>query len=456
MSRVQQQRNAKLETAMVPAGNKTGLYFIPVGNLEHGTTWQQLKDFTRQVCEVKHVEVYPPTGGYVQVSGIENFHKAFNHLNGGILNGRALQAGKANETKDIPVKALKIFSSPTSPPQSQASLQQQPQATAYGASEHGYPQAAEAVSAYQHDVAWPSMPAGTSGLTSPGTEYSYPAAGYPYGGGAYLNTPTPVSPYSYHSVPASVPATETYFHHPPGTVSNDYDYSGYWAGQQAAAAAATAGYGPADPNTGMIYTEHRAIIIRNLSRRSLSEEQHVRQLVADHVSPEAAAQIINIDVPRSKDEAATPRGHAFVLFASSEAAMRAVTCLHGREVSGRTLSVRATVEGVLPDSGGSNGGVPLSVKGGGGSSSSKNVVVTGKSSRKSGGGSRKDRDKDRDRDNSKGGGGKDKTVNASASRTGPSSSSGGGAGASEESKDKKRSIVIADGSNGSRRKPGRA
>ncbi|KAK3933819.1 hypothetical protein QBC46DRAFT_431074 [Diplogelasinospora grovesii] len=440
MSRVQLQRNVKLETAMVPAGNKTGLYYIPVGNLEHSTTWQQLKDFTRQVCEVNHVEVYPPTGGYVQVSGYENFEKAFNHLNGGILNGRALQAGRANETKDIPVKALKIFPSPTSPTQSQASPQQQPQTTAYSVSEHGYSQTAETASVYLQNAAWQSIPAGTSGVTNPSTEYSYPASGYPYGGGAYLNTLTTASPFSYYSGPVSVPTTKTYFQFPQGTVSNDYDYNEYWTGQQAAAAAAaTTSYGPADPNAGMIYTQRRAIIIRDLERRGLSEE-YVRQLVADHASPEVAAQIINIDIPRRNDDGVTPRGHAFVVFASSEAAMRTITCLHELQISERRkLDVRATVEGVPSSDNGSNGGVPLSVKG----SSSKGV--SGKSSKSSR--SRENRDKDRD---SKGGG-KEKGTSTALS-TGSSSSSG----TVNERKDKKHLIVIADGSNSSGRKPGRA
>lgn len=41
-------------------------------------SWQQIKDYVRQVCDVDHVEVFQKsTSGWVRVKGRENFGKAF-------------------------------------------------------------------------------------------------------------------------------------------------------------------------------------------------------------------------------------------------------------------------------------------------------------------------------------------------------------------------------------------
>ena len=41
-------------------------------------TWQELKDFVRQVVDVEHVAIFPKsTSGWVKIKGRENFVKAY-------------------------------------------------------------------------------------------------------------------------------------------------------------------------------------------------------------------------------------------------------------------------------------------------------------------------------------------------------------------------------------------
>lgn len=51
-----------------------------IGNLQLPFTasWQQIKDYVRQVCDVDHVEIFQKsTSGWVRVNGRENFDAAF-------------------------------------------------------------------------------------------------------------------------------------------------------------------------------------------------------------------------------------------------------------------------------------------------------------------------------------------------------------------------------------------
>lgn len=51
-----------------------------IGNLQlpFNVSWQQIKDYVRQVCDVDHVEVFQKsTSGWVRVKGRENFDRAF-------------------------------------------------------------------------------------------------------------------------------------------------------------------------------------------------------------------------------------------------------------------------------------------------------------------------------------------------------------------------------------------
>ncbi|KAK4192131.1 hypothetical protein QBC35DRAFT_447921, partial [Podospora australis] len=101
---VPQPDDPELNLVEVEVGSEPGLYYIPVANLSHSTTWQHLRAFAAQVCEVDYASVYNPTAGFVRVKGYENFRKAFDHLNGGVLHGRAIMAFDGNEKSSIWVK----------------------------------------------------------------------------------------------------------------------------------------------------------------------------------------------------------------------------------------------------------------------------------------------------------------------------------------------------------------
>ncbi|PQE32101.1 hypothetical protein CJF32_00001677 [Rutstroemia sp. NJR-2017a WRK4] len=97
----------------VPPGDDTGLYYILVSNLPWNCTWQRLKDFARNqdnegnCIAVEHTKVYAEsTCGWITTRGKEDFHKALSHLQGGMLNGRALCADGRNETEWIEVRDL--------------------------------------------------------------------------------------------------------------------------------------------------------------------------------------------------------------------------------------------------------------------------------------------------------------------------------------------------------------
>ncbi len=87
---------------MVPPGGETGVYYIPISNvrrtscrtgvhqaraacadptcvqLPFSATWQQVKDFLRQVAPVEHVEIFPrSTSGWIRVRGHDNFKAVF-------------------------------------------------------------------------------------------------------------------------------------------------------------------------------------------------------------------------------------------------------------------------------------------------------------------------------------------------------------------------------------------
>ncbi|KAF4452277.1 hypothetical protein F53441_4872 [Fusarium austroafricanum] len=110
--------------ADVGPGDETGIYYITICNLPFGTSWQELKDWTRPVCAVDHVEVFQnSTSGWVRVRGRENFERAWGkskstpqayydtnktagRLNGGVFKGRSIIASDKNRRHSIKIKEL--------------------------------------------------------------------------------------------------------------------------------------------------------------------------------------------------------------------------------------------------------------------------------------------------------------------------------------------------------------
>ncbi|RFN51001.1 hypothetical protein FIE12Z_4737 [Fusarium flagelliforme] len=129
--------------ADVAPGNETGIYYITICNLPFGTSWQQLKDWTRTACVVDHIEVFQgSTSGWVRVKGRENFENAWGKgilpkpafvgvdmtaglLNGGIFNGRLIVASDKNRSHSIKIRELVMPQQRTQKPQQGAQMPQQ-------------------------------------------------------------------------------------------------------------------------------------------------------------------------------------------------------------------------------------------------------------------------------------------------------------------------------------------
>ncbi|KAF5676748.1 hypothetical protein FHETE_2021 [Fusarium heterosporum] len=95
--------------ADVGPGDETGIYYITICNLPFGTSWQQLKDWTRTACVVDHIEVFQSsTSGWVRVRGRENFERAWGLLNGGVFHGRSIIASDKNRFQSIKIRELAI------------------------------------------------------------------------------------------------------------------------------------------------------------------------------------------------------------------------------------------------------------------------------------------------------------------------------------------------------------
>ncbi|RBR22398.1 uncharacterized protein FIESC28_04492 [Fusarium coffeatum] len=113
--------------ADVAPGNETGIYYITICNLPFGTSWQQLKDWTRTACVVDHIEVFQgSTSGWVRVKGRENFENAWaGLLNGGVFNGRLIVASDKNRSHSIKIRELVMPPQRTQKPQQGAQMPQQ-------------------------------------------------------------------------------------------------------------------------------------------------------------------------------------------------------------------------------------------------------------------------------------------------------------------------------------------
>lgn len=143
-----------------------------------------------------------------------------------------------------------------------------------------------------------------------------------------------------------------------------------------------------------VVLEQRKIVILKLEREGLSEAV-ITSLVAEHTGiGMTPGEIERVELPINKDGRA--RGNAFVTFSAVELAATAIAALDGREVGGRTLSVRLA-EGVAPGQTSSTsrpgrrvvgGGKGLGQKGDAGKSSRSFQALTQSQSRGSGSGSK--------------------------------------------------------------------
>ncbi|KAK2604868.1 hypothetical protein N8I77_007763 [Diaporthe amygdali] len=473
---------------VVPPGNQTGTYYIPISNLPFNVSWQEVKDHVRQVCAVDHVEIFPKsTSGWVRVKGFEHFRAAFELLNGKEFKGRAVIADDRNADRPLKVRDLTVSGSSGSanrPASSSPKSAVEPasESSLFAGGPVSYPSSigissptSTASSAYGQDGGSFSMPMSPSSyMTSPGTSFSHGAimpsydvltAAYPQPSmptttyGYYVSGAEAQQPfYGYQAAPDRQPTL--YNQSASYAVQPIQPYSEYYPPPPPSVAVLTNQLadltmgGAAPSGGGVVYTEQRGIHIRELSRRA-SDDQ-VRRMICDAAGREAA--LINlVEVPLDKE--GNPRGYAIAHFRSADLARRMVDKLHGVDFKGRKLQVKLLKEGEAVGVGGC-GAVAGSSRGHGhGHRSGKHHSS---STRRDEGRRAERRDKDRERGVDRG---EKKTSSSSSASKGAPLVVGGGCSAVEASfcssssssskgKDKgkekhgskKSAVVIADGS----------
>ncbi|KAK7432730.1 hypothetical protein QQZ08_000590 [Neonectria magnoliae] len=328
--------------ADVGAGNRTGVYYIPICNLPFGTSWKELKDWIRSACAVEHIEVFQnSTSGWVRVNGRENFERAWGLLNGGVFKGRSIIASDKNRTEPIKIKE------PVE--SSQADYTQTPRCQATPPAEYGSPASAD----------WSPQYSAASGG-------QYSLGGYPQED-AWGSAGQPVAVHSYGHQIQTQTQTQTY------AVADPGEYYEYSYGDLTAGPALT------NPSAGGYPRHHQseeaqfALPYRHRPEASsyyegygaspLTQPEYVvteyRKL---HVSPfpqqaglgevtswlrrkVGSCDIATLDIPQNKDSRYL-RGHALIVFESAVGAIRAKDLLNKARFQGRRVTPRLTVEGV--------------------------------------------------------------------------------------------------------------
>ncbi|KAI3394067.1 hypothetical protein diail_3242 [Diaporthe ilicicola] len=511
---------------VVPPGNQTGTYYIPISNLPFNVSWQEVKDHVRQVCTVDHVEIFPKsTSGW----GIAE------QLNGKEFKGRAVIADDRNADRPLKVRDLMVSGSggatnrpasssaksavesasesslfaggPVSYPSSVGiSSPTSTASSAYGQVRLDLPKSSYHLHSLPHSDQGPaqdncrfhvpaaqalmpryvvqdggsfSMPMSPSSyMTSPGASFSQGAImpSYDVRAAAYPQRSLSTTTYGFYG--SGVEAQQPFYGYPgaPDRRQATYNPSASYAVQPIQPYSEY--YPPPPPNMatlsnqladltmgdsggpggGMVFTEQRGILIRELSRRA-SDEQ-VRRMICEAAGREAS--LINlVDVPLDKE--GNPRGYAMVHFPTADLARRMTDRLHGADFKGRKLQVRLLKEGEAVEVGGCSAVADPSRPHGHGHRSSKHHSS---STRKDEGRRAERRDKERGSDSR----GEKKASSSSSSSKGAPLVVGGGLSAAEasssssssfsssssssKSKDKgkekhgskKTAVVIADGS----------
>ncbi|KAF4958143.1 hypothetical protein FSARC_11092 [Fusarium sarcochroum] len=336
--------------ADVGPGDKTGIYYITICNLPFGTSWQQLKDWTRTACVVDHIEVFQgSTSGWVRVRGQENFEKAWGLINGGVFNGRSIIASDKNRKESIKIKEL------TSKPQSASSqtprynptppsqyvlpapVAASPQYTAASGQYYmaNYPQASGPRFASQtippQGYAQSHQSSITAATTAPATYAPVGSRGY-Y---TYDEANTRVSP-----VKADVVAYSPQYQYEGTQFALPYrahgEHSGYYP---------DCGFSENEPSyrSEYVVTEPRKLHVSPFPQQARSDE--VKSWIRRKVDK---GKIQSMEIPKNSNSRYL-RGYVLVIFDSASAANTAMEQLNKSRFQGRRVIARHTVEGVAAD-----------------------------------------------------------------------------------------------------------
>ncbi|KAI0010155.1 hypothetical protein F4779DRAFT_616885 [Xylariaceae sp. FL0662B] len=334
--------NGTIQT-MVPPGSQTNLYHIIVSNLPWQTSWQQLKDHVRTVCNVERVEVFnDSTSGWVAVRGRDNYDAAFRLLNGGVFNGRALIADGKNATEPKMIKELidnpvtngssprtprtpRFTTSPSTQYSSSSPLIMSPVATGHG----------EWTSAATNSTYVTTSTMECAPYTVP-YDYSEATARYYYDAstGSYIDQSAMIPPTTVAQLPYEACYPQRY-------EENEYqrnDFSMYNG-------IPAPGYGGEKSNPSsndVVPTLKCKIIVKQIP--SWINFNKIQSLVRQKAGSDAG-EIQQIELPMTESQSAN-RGYALVTFWNEETAKKLIRKLDGYKLEGRDLTANYTTEGV--------------------------------------------------------------------------------------------------------------
>ncbi|KAH8878874.1 hypothetical protein GQ53DRAFT_814257 [Thozetella sp. PMI_491] len=336
------QRQARTRMIEVPAGpDNDHTYHIPVSGLKFGTTWQELKDYVRLVADVLHVEVFPiSTSGWVRVKGYPNFEKAFQHLNGGNLNGYNIIASDKNRTMPIMVRDVVT---------GRATRASRPPSPCNACLSSGDKSDGESSTSHTE---WALIPGSTSavapvdpthglatGLAGFEQQAAHISAGMQYVYNMTSSTAYPPALYSqqyatagmnghlYYDAKQEPYGSEFYFDSTGdlNTISSHYDFSSMRH----------------DPGIVSDLPDGK-VLIKNLPQREATGV-FVRELVQMHISADVATKIEEITM--GSEQSDKPRSYALLRLAEFVVASGIATVLDGMTVSNHILEARVHADG---------------------------------------------------------------------------------------------------------------
>ncbi|KAI0199667.1 hypothetical protein F4808DRAFT_204417 [Astrocystis sublimbata] len=318
-------------SGMVPPGNETGYYYIPIANLPWQTSWQELKDHVRTVCPVERVEISEDsTSGHVVLKGCANFDAAFRLLNGGIFHDRALIADGRNAYSWVLIKHQVNGS---------AYLTRFAKAPDGAGSFHKSTPSLMEQSAPNYGE-WSATPVSPSYMTSPVADYPSSFAPYTmsdhavsaliYGMTSCTLEQSPTSSVQHQAGPALVQSS---------TASLRYKSSNTKKHPKPHSDTVTRKGG------NYVTPKRRKIVIRQL--QPWVDEAQLRELIRQS-SGSASQSLQELDVPLADIKKGAICGYAFATFNSKEVADKVIKRLHNYRYEGRVLEVKHMKEGV-PD-----------------------------------------------------------------------------------------------------------
>lgn len=300
------------DSNIVPPGIQTGVYYIPVGNLPFDATWQQLKDFVREVATVDHVAIFKnSTSGWVKVTGHDNFTKAFAKLNGGLFKDRYLTAMDKNEHESLMIRDLHAppeHSMQESRTQAYYTGGSPNVSAAYGS--EGMPMMSPTMTLeMSYTCSQWSSPMSAAAYLSPGSQYSSvsPTMGsYGSGPGPYPGSPVA----SYQPFPSiSMTSMDSRYPADYGDTYTTQASSGYNQYPYAADMASTGMVGGSSTSSssrgsGFVPTERRKLIIKDIANGATPDQ--LNQLVQETANKDQGADgVLEVNMHRSGE---APKG----------------------------------------------------------------------------------------------------------------------------------------------------